>query len=240
MTLKPKLKYLVATAAGSVVLAAPHWNDSRADSADTRSLGGPGKGGISIVLYEGPLVHDQNWILKAGPPGPENQKFQPLGGSCSMIPGDIHNVAAFERVTFEAERQDLGLWKMAWTDTVAGTASDGNDYTYRQRHEFTAPTNDGKPPRPNRATPSPGNSDGFLQVVPNNVNADATDEIDFFILQSPGAGVVANSHFHLTFRLQIPPAETDPPPDFFPIVFQGKYIANTINQLAGQRGCDPL
>ena len=35
-----------------------------------------------------------------------------------MIPSDVQNVAGsgFERITFEAERLDLGVWKMAWTD----------------------------------------------------------------------------------------------------------------------------
>jgi hypothetical protein len=199
------------------------------------------KAGLS-PSFEGPLVHDQDWTIKAGPAGPDNQKFRALGGTCSMIPSDVHNVvgSGFERVTFEAERLGLGLWKMAWADTVAGTATDGNNYTYYQRLEFTAPTNDGKASQPNRATPSPDNL-GFLQVVPSNVNADSVDLIDLFVLQSPGGGVVANSHLHGTWRLQIPPAEMDPPPAFFPFVIQGKYIANTTtSQLAGQWGCDPL
>ena len=26
------------------------------------------------LLYEGPLVHDQDWTIKSGPVGPDNQK----------------------------------------------------------------------------------------------------------------------------------------------------------------------
>ena len=100
------------------------------------------------------------------------------------------------------------------------------------------PTNGGRRPRPNRVTPISEN-DGFLQIVPNNVNADALDLIDMFVLQSPGGGVTASSRVHWTWRLQIPLVDTDPPPAFFPVLFQ-RYIVNTHNQLAGQLGCDPL
>ncbi len=50
--------------------------------------------------------------------------------------------------------------------------------------------------------------------------------IDFFILQTPGGGVVANSHVRWTWRLQIPPVDTDPPPAFFPFV-RCKVISST-------------
>jgi hypothetical protein len=157
-----------------------------------------------------------------------------------MIPSDVHNVpgSAFERVTFEAKKNHLNVWEMVNTHTAYGTASDGNRYTYQNQFTYRGPTTDGKAPKPNRAMPSPGNP-GFFQVVPSNVNAGALDMIDLFILQTPGGGVVANSHVRWTWRRQIPPVATDPPPAFFPFVNQG-YIVNLHDQLAGQLGCDPL
>ena len=67
---------------------------------------GAGQARTVSVLYERPLVHDRDWTIKAGPAGPDNQKFRALGGTCSMIPSDVHNVAGsgYERVTFEAEQ----------------------------------------------------------------------------------------------------------------------------------------
>ena len=193
------------------------------------------------VLYEGPLAHDQNWTIKYGPPGPNNQKFRAFGGTCSMIGGDVHNLSGsgIERVTFESELHKPGVWKMAWTDTVSGDASDGNHYAYQQRFEYTGPTTDGKAPKPSRETPTPG-FDGFLQFVPSNVTVDALDLRDFFILQTPAGSVVASSNLHWTLRLQIPPFSTDPPPAFLPFVFPGRFIVNLHDQLAGQLGCDPL
>jgi hypothetical protein len=207
---------------------------------DTEKDHNKDKGDIATVLYEGPLVHDQDWTIKHGPAGPDNQKFRALGGTCSMIPSDVHNVtgSGFERVTFEAKRHHLNVWEMVKTDTVSGTATDGNRYTYQNQFTYRGPTTDGNAPKPNRATPAPGN-DGFLQIVPSNVNADALDLNDFFILQTPAGGVAASSHVHWTVRLQIPPADMDPPPAFFPFVVQG-YIVNLHDQLAGQLGCDPL
>lgn len=197
---------------------------------------------IVTVLYSGPLVHDQDWTIKSGPRGPDNQKFRVFGGTCSMIPSDVHNISGYEHVTFEAEKLDLGLWKIAKTDTVSGKADDGNIYNYRQRWTYTGPTTDGKAPKPNRATPTDSNV-GFLEIVPGNVVADVLDLNDFFVLRTPGGGVVANSNVHWQYRLQIPPAATDPPPSIFPVVFPdfpAKYIVNTHDQLAGQLGCDPL
>jgi hypothetical protein len=237
LTLNSHLHRLAPAAA---LLAALPAIGLAADSDDVQASGRNEKHSIATVLYEGPLVHDQNWTIPAGPPGPDNQKAGP-GGTCSMVPHDLHNVAGsdFERITFEAQRLELGLWKMARTDTLTGTATDGNHYTYRQRFEFTAPTNDGKPPRPNRATPS-GDDLGFLQVVPSNVNADLLDMTDQYVLQRFGGGVVASSNLHWTWRLQIPPIENDPPPAFFPFLLDNKYIISTHEQLAGQVGCDPL
>jgi hypothetical protein len=193
------------------------------------------------VLYEGPLTHDQNWIIKSGPTGSKNQKFRAFGGTCSMVSTDVSNRSGSgrERVTFEAESRGLGVWKMRWTDTVSGRANDGNSYKYQQRYEYFGTATDGKAPRPSRAAPSSEN-DGFLQPVPSNVIADALDLSDFFFLQTPDGGVVASSHVHWTLRLQIPPAAMDPPPSFFPVVLYGGYIVNLHDQLAGQLGCDPL
>jgi hypothetical protein len=193
------------------------------------------------VLYEGPLTHDQNWIIKSGPLSPDNQTFRAFGGTCSMVPSDVTNRVGSgrERVTFAAESTGLAVWKMAWTDTVSGIAADGNNYHYQQRFEYVGTTTDGKAPRPSRAFPSSEN-DGFLQTVPSNVLADALDLNDIFLLQTPQGGVVANSHIHWALRLQIPPFEMDPPPSFFPVVLFGQYIVVLHDQLAGQLGCDPL
>jgi hypothetical protein len=193
------------------------------------------------VLYEGPLLHDQNWTIKAGPVSPDNQKNPSFGGTCSMVPGDvsIQTGSGRERVTFEAEYTGLGVWKMAWMDTVSGGASNGDKWHYQQRVEFSGTTMDGRAPRPNRSLPSPGN-DGFLQAIPSNVSADALDLVDFFILQPRDGDIAASSHVHFVLRQQIPPVETDPPPDYFPVVVFGKYIVNLHDQLAGQFGCDPL
>jgi hypothetical protein len=239
MTLNAHLNWLVSLTVSSVFLLVLPTVDRAADSDDVQAARGNAKRSRVTVLYEGPLVHDQNWTITAGPPGPDNQKY--TGSTCSMIPHDVHNAAGsgFERITFEAEWLHLGVWKMAWTETVVGMATDGNNYTYRQRIEYTAPTNDGRRPTPNRAAPS-GDNLGFLQVVPSNVNADSLDMIDQFVLQPFGGGVVASSHVHWTWRLQIPPIENDPAPDFYPFLLDNKYILNTHEQLAGQLGCDPM
>jgi hypothetical protein len=202
---------------------------------------GDGHDRMVTVLYEGPLVHDQDWTIKAGPRGPENQKFRGFGGTCSMVASEVHNVAgsALELVTFSAEREGLGLWNMAFTDTVRGTASDGNKYIYSERLTYASMTTDGRPPRPNRAMPS-SEGGGFLQIVPENANPDVLDLIDFFVLQSPGGDVVADSNVHWSWRLQMQPASLDPPPAFFPALNAGRYLLHSHDQLAGQLGCDPL
>jgi hypothetical protein len=242
MTFKRHLKWYVFSVAGSVLLASVYaigqtadWSDSKADHEGNKDRT---KRSIFIVLYEGPLVHDQNWTLTAAPPGPDNQK---PGGTCSMIPHDVHNAAGsgFERVTFEAERNDLGFWEMAWTETLVGVTSDGNNYAYRQHNTYTGPTTDGHTPRPNRGSPS-GDDLGFLQVVPSNVNADSVDMVDQFALYPSGGALIASSHLHFIWRLRIPPVENDLPPDFFPALLDNKYIVNTHIQLAGEFGCDPL
>ena len=124
---------------------------------------------LTFVLYEGPLSHEENWVIKADQAGPNNMRAGVNGGTCSLIPSDIGNAmgSSFERVTFEAQRDDLGIWHMEWKDSVTGTASDGNAYTYQQRQAFTGVTTDGRRPRPSRAAPSPGTEDtGFLSSVP--------------------------------------------------------------------------
>ena len=63
---------------------------------------------------------------------------------------------------------------------------------------------------------------------------------DFFILQPPGGDIAASSHIHCVLRRQIPPVAMDLSPDYFPVVFFGKYIVNLHDQLSGQLGYDPL
>jgi hypothetical protein len=194
---------------------------------------------FSVVLYEGPLSHDQNWTLKSGARGPENQVPQRRGGTCSMIPTDVSNVSAVERVVFTAERENLGIWKMSWADTVSGTASDGNKYKYRQRFDYVGVITEGRAPRPNRAAPS-DEGGGFLQMVPDNVATDTLNFDDFFLLVTPSGDVAASSHLRAVYRQQIPPASLDPPMPAFPNVLLGRFIFSTREQLAGQTGCDPL
>jgi hypothetical protein len=192
-----------------------------------------------IVLYDGPLSHDQNWTIKSGPRGPQNQVAQRRGGTCSMIPADVSNVSADERVVFTSERQSLGVWKMSWTDFVSGIASDGNKYKYRQRFAYYGVTSDGRAPRPNRATPS-DEGGGFLQMVPDNVTTDTLDFDDFFLLVTASGEVAASSHIRAVYRQQIPPVSLDPPPAAFPNLLLGRFIFSIRDQLAGQAGCDPL
>jgi hypothetical protein len=192
-----------------------------------------------IVLYDGPLSHDQEWTIKSGPRGPENQIPQKRGGTCSMVPADVSNVSAVERVVFTAKRESLGLWKMSWADTVSGSATDGNKYKYQQRFDYVGITTDGGMPAPNRAAPS-GEGGGFLQILPSNVSTDTLDFNDLFLLTTPSGDVAASSHIRATFRLQIPPVSLDPPPPAFPNLLLGRFIFSIRNQLAGQAGCDPL
>jgi hypothetical protein len=138
--LKPDLKRLAVVMTSSVLLAAQQGVDVTSGPASSKSIAARATNNAATVLYEGPLlparlVHEQNWTIKAGPPGPDNQKFRDLGATCSMIPSDVHNVAGsgFERVTFEAQSLGLGLWKMAWSEAIVGTATDCNNYTYYQR-----------------------------------------------------------------------------------------------------------
>lgn len=203
---------------------------------------GRGTRARQMVLYEGPLAHDTDWRITQGTNN--NQSFRAFGGTCSMIPANVRNSpgSATERVTFEAEHEGLGLWRMQWTDIVSGRASADSGaqyrYTYMQRWTFYGPSTDGRPPAPNRAAPN-DSSPGFLRPVPDNVNADAVELHDIFILQEETTGrLVANSHILWTLRLRTTPSEQ--PPAAFPAVVHDRYIVNTQQQLAGQLGCDPL
>jgi hypothetical protein len=196
---------------------------------------------MKIVLYNGPLSHDQDWTLKSGPRGPRNLKRGGSnGGTCSMLQADVSNMFALERVIFTAERMDFGLWKMSWSDAVAGTTSDGGKYRYKQEFKYIGLTTDGRAPRPNRAPDTGGEGTGFLVQLPSNVAADTLDFDDFFLLVAQSGEVTASSHVGGTLRLQIPPVSLDPPPSFAPTIFLGHYIFSTRNVLAGELGCDPL
>jgi hypothetical protein len=156
-----------------------------------------------------------------------------------MVQSDVFNAFARERVTFEMERQDLGVWEMVWMDTVSGETTDGDHYTYRQRIQFSGITTDGRSPRPNRANPTP-NNEGFLEAVPGNVRTASFDFNDFFLLYSRGGNLIADSHVHANFRRQIPPEANDPPPAYFPFVLSEHFIISSVEVLGGQIGCDPL
>ena len=199
-----------------------------------------------VVLYEGPLVHDKEWKIIKGTV--KNDVYFPFGGTCSMVPSDVRNdvqtprESASEHVIFEAQPEPEGVWNMAWSDGVSGkaTAATGQKYryTYQRRFTYLGATKDGGAPRPNRATPSAGN-EGFLQFVPSNVNADALELTDLFLLQEEAGGnLVASSHVRWIVRLRITP--TEQPPAFFPAVVDGYIVGAIHDQLAGQLGCDPI
>jgi hypothetical protein len=198
--------------------------------------GGPGR---TIVLYQGPLVHDQRWVMTRGTTN--NQLLGVFGGTCSLIPSNVRNVWGFERVRLEVEEQALGVWKIAHVDTVVGTAvADTGQryrYSYNLRRSVTGITTDGKPPSPNRAMPTPTNP-GFLDPVPSNIESAALKFEDFFLLIDETTGrLVADAHVLAWFHRRIDPAEPLPP--FFPFVLDG-YIATSLQTVAGQAGCDPL
>ena len=201
-----------------------------------------GAGARRLVLYQGPLMHDTDWLIPQGTNN--NQMYRAFGGNCSMIPAPVRNApgSATERVTFQAQHEGLGLWRMEWTDMVAGRATAENgvryQYTYMQRWTYYGPTTDGKPPAPSRAMPS-DNAPGLLRPIPENVNADAVQLHDIFILQEEATGkLVANSHLLWNLRLRNSP--TEQPPAFFPTLLLGMYVVGTHQQLSGQLGCDPL
>jgi hypothetical protein len=192
-----------------------------------------------ILLYDGPLAHDKEWVLRRGTTN--NQTLGAFGGNCSMVASNVKNVSALERVRFEIEHQDFNVWKMAWVDTVEGNAiADTGQryrYIYHVRHSFTGATTDGKPPNPSREMPTPNDS-GFLEVVPGNVLAPALEFQDIFLLWDEDTGdLVADAQVLGPFHFRTNPSEQ--PPAFFPVVLDG-YIANSLQTVAGQAGCDPL
>jgi hypothetical protein len=158
-----------------------------------------------------------------------------------MIPSNVRNVSAIEQVRFEAEHQAFDVWKMAWAETIEGSAvaDTGQQYryTYHAQFSFTGITTDGRAPKPNRKMPTPTNS-GFLDIVPSNVVADALEFQDIFLLIDEATGhPAANAHVLGQFHLMTDPSEQ--PPAFFPVVLDG-YIANGLQTVAGEPGCDPL
>jgi hypothetical protein len=212
-------------------------NGQVADTPETARLrGGPER---NIVLYQGPLVHDQQWVMRSGTTN--TNLLGVFGGNCSLVPSNVRNLSGFEQVRFEYEHQGLGVWKMAHVDTVYGTAvaetGQRYRYTYNLRRSVTGITTDGKPPSPNRAVPTSTNP-GFLDPVPSNVESAALKFEDFFLLIDEATGrVVADAQVLGWFHRRIDPAEQ--PPSFFPFVLDG-YIATTLETIAGQAGCDPL
>ena len=194
---------------------------------------------IDTVLYQGPLVHDTQWVIKQGQT--KTDMWGGVGGTRSIVPADVANRSAVERVGFEAEPQGLGMWKMAWIDTVIGTANAVTGqryrYTYYVRASYVGPTTDGRAPNPSRAMPT-NTSFGFLQFVPANVVADAyTAEDQFLLLDPQTSKIVANAHTILKVHLRLDPAEQ--PPAIFPTDLEG-YILTSQEVIAGQFGCDPL
>jgi hypothetical protein len=208
-----------------------------ADTPETAHLrGGPEK---DMMLYQGALVHDQQWVMSRGTTN--TNVLGVFGGKCSLIPSNVRNLIGSEQVHFESEYQGLGVWKMAHVDTVVGTAASESGqryrYTYNLRRSVTGITTDGKPPSPNRAMPTSTNP-GFLDPVPANVESASLRFEDFFLLIDEATGhVVADAEVHGWFHRRIDPNEQ--PPGFFPFVLDG-YIATTLEAIAGQAGCDPL
>jgi hypothetical protein len=160
-----------------------------------------------------------------------------FGGSCSMVPSNVRNDSAREQVRFEAEHQAFDdAWKMAWVDTVADTGQRYR-YTYHVRHSFTGITTDGKAPNPSREMPT-ATSSGFLETVPGNVVAAALEFQDIFLLTDEATRqLVADAQVLGQFHFRTDPSEQ--PPAFFPFAVDG-YIANGLQTLAGEPGCDPL
>ena len=212
-------------------------NGQVADTPETAGRrGGPER---NIVLYQGPLVHDQQWVIRSGTTN--TNLLGVFGGNCSLVPSNVRNLSGFEQVRFEYEHQGLGVWKMAHVDTVTGIAvaetGQRYRYTYNLRRSVTGITTDGKAPNPNRAVPTSTNR-GFLDPVPSNVESAALKFEDFFLLIDEATGrVVADAQVLGWFHRRIDPAEQ--PPSFFPFVLDG-YIATTLETIAGQAGCDPL
>ena len=56
----------------------------------------------NIVLYQGPLVHDQQWVITAGTT--KTDILGGFGGTCSLVPSNVKNVSAREHVRFDSVR----------------------------------------------------------------------------------------------------------------------------------------
>lgn len=194
---------------------------------------------IETVLYAGPLVHDQQWVLRPGT-APTDPWGGVPAGRCPLVPSEIRNQAATEEIRFEADYQGSGIWKMAWIDTVAGTAVGSAQpyrYTYYVRAEFIGPTTDGKAPNPSRAMPT-STDFGFLGFVPKNVVTDGYIAHDqFLLLNQQSSRVVADANVIMTFHLMKNPSEQPPP--ILPVVLEG-FILTSREVIAGYHGCDPL
>jgi hypothetical protein len=201
-----------------------------------RPRGGPEK---ITVLYQGPLVHDQQWVMRRGTTN--TNVLGVFGGNCSLIPSDVSNVGGVEQVHLETEYEGLNVWKVTHVDTVVGTAVAASGqrytYTYNLRRSVRGITTDGKPPRLNRAMPT-ATSPGFLAPVPDNIESASLEFNDFFLLREEATGrLVADANVIGVFHRRIDPSEQ--PPAFFPFVLDG-YIATRLETVAGQAGCDPL
>ena len=208
---------------------------------DNLEANDPAPSGIetNTVLYQGPLVHDEQWVMKRGTTN--NHLLGVFGGTCALVPSNVRNVRGTEQVRFKAEHQGFGIWKVTHVDTVTGTAVGDNGqqyrYSYNLRRSVTGITTDGKPPKPNVAKPTPTNP-GFLDPVPNNVESAALEfEDTFLLLDKTTKTLVADAKVLGWFHRRIDPSEQ--PPAFFPFVLDG-YIATTLETVAGQAGCDPL
>ena len=152
------------------------------DNLETAGFrGGPER---NTLLYQGPLVHDQQWVMRRGTTN--TNLLGVFGGNCSLIPSNVSNVRGFEQVRLETEYEGLGVWKVTHIDTVVGTAvaaaGQRYTYTYNLRRSVRGITTDGRPPSPNRARPTETNP-GFLDPVPNNIESTTLEFNDFFLLR---------------------------------------------------------
>jgi hypothetical protein len=204
----------------------------------TGNSSGPGKPEINIVLYEGPLAHDQHWLIKSGTSNPD--VWGGAGGTCSLVATDVKNVSAMEKISFEAKHDGLGIWKMAWIDTVVGTASavggsTSFKYSYYVRTSFVGTTTDGRAPDPSRARPNSPDM-AFLNPIPHNVITDGAQLQDQFLLTDPATNrLVADAQLLFTFGVH----RGEPLPSIFPFELQGLFVTNHLS-ISGSFGCDPL
>ena len=209
----------------------------QADTSGAASL----RGGAdrNIILYQGPLLHDQQWVMRRGTTN--TNLLGVFGGNCSLIPSNVRNSRGFEQVRVETDYEGLGVWKVTHVDTVVGTAvadtGQRYTYTYNLRRSVRGISTDGRPPNPNRAMPTETNP-GFFDPVPNNIESAALEAEDFFLLREEATGrLVADAKVIGVFHRRIDPSEQ--PPAIFPFVLDG-FIVTKIETVAGQAGCDPL